>query len=306
MAAWTSRPRRFGKSSSARRCAATTPRTSTSSSSGSPPASRCCRTACARPSSGPSGPRRQAVGGRRHRRDPAAHPRPGPAHRRPGRPGGPGAGGADPRRRRAAGPGRDRRRRGAGPPGPRGRAGRGAGPSWPSSMRPASSSQLDVETLTEWVEEHRVHLSLGPAGRPGPHRGDRAAVPPPVSRGVDQTRPAEPAGRPLRWPRPTWLPAAGAAGGPRTAVVRRRRPGSWAATPRRQGDRDPTGRPARGARRGRPRTSPSCDERSTSPSPSGPANDSAAETPAEDGGEQYYDPEAPDGRRLGGRLRRRL
>jgi cell division initiation protein len=161
--------------------------------------------------------------------------------------------------------------------------------------------QEEVDTLTQWVEEHRAHLSL--SLQEALARVDSAQLlsPPPVSRGVDL-----PAAR----SRPAPSEAEGAAGsgapggpdtgGPATAAWQL---GSDSQPP--EGDPRPSGRSAEGRGEGDPYFA-ELRRAVNQPQPLGPRDDEApSEAPGEDGGEQFYDPDAPDGRRLGGRLRRR-
>jgi cell division initiation protein len=158
--------------------------------------------------------------------------------------------------------------------------------------------QDEVDTLTQWVQEHRAHLSLSLQEALARIEQADLLSPPPASRGVDAPASRSPSSRPSE-PEGPGLPAPAQesdAGGPATAAWQLGSDAQPAEGEARsagaRGDSDPYFAELRRA----------VDQ----PQPLGPRDEESALDPAgEDGGDQYYDPDAADGRRLGGRLRRR-
>jgi cell division septum initiation protein DivIVA len=158
--------------------------------------------------------------------------------------------------------------------------------------------QEQVDSLTQWVDDHRAHLSL--ALQEALARVDSAQLlsPPPVTRGVDP-----PAARSRPAPPPEAEGAASGGpdtGGPATAAWQMgndSQPG--------EADPRPAGRSAEGRGEGDPYFA-ELRRAVNQPQPLGPRDEESGEEPSgEDGGDQYYDPDAPDAGRLGGGLRRR-
>ena len=164
----------------------------------------------------------------------------------------------------------------------------------------ASRQQLQdqVDTLTQWVEEHRAHLSLSLQEALARIEQADLLSPPPATRGADVPASRGPSSRPPESEGPGLpAPSPGSdAGGPATAAWQM---GSDAQPA--EGD----ARPAAARSDGDPYFA-ELRRAVDQPQPLGPRDEeSALEAVGEDGGDQYYDPDAADGRRLGGRLRRR-
>ena len=166
----------------------------------------------------------------------------------------------------------------------------------------ASRQQLqdEVDTLTQWVEEHRAHLSL--ALHEALARVDSAQLlsAPPVTRGVDPPATRSRSAASEAEAGPSGAPGGPDTGGPATAAWQL---GSESQPP--EGDSRPASRPAEGRGENDPYFA-ELRRAVNQPQPLGPRDDEPGpETSGDDGGDQYYDPDAPDARRLGGRLRRR-
>jgi cell division initiation protein len=163
--------------------------------------------------------------------------------------------------------------------------------------------QADVDGLTQWVEEHRAHLSR--SLQEALTRIEQADLlsPPPVSRAVDLPAPRSVPSRPATSSEPEGVapPLPGAdTGGPATAAWQMGAEGQPGAD-----DARPSGRPAEARGDGDPYFA-ELRRAVDQPQPLGPRDEELAHEPSgDDGGDQFYDPDAADSRRLGGRLRRR-
>jgi cell division initiation protein len=158
--------------------------------------------------------------------------------------------------------------------------------------------QEEVDGLTQWVEEDRAHLSL--ALQEALARVDSAQLlsPPPVSRGVEL--PAARSRPPVSDTEGSPGPPGPDTGGPATAAWQLGSESQPA-----EGDPRASGRPTEGRGDDDPYFA-ELRRAVDQPQPLGPRDDEPGQetTSTEDGGDPYYDPEAPDSRRLG-RLRRR-
>ncbi|HEY2301360.1 MAG TPA: DivIVA domain-containing protein [Acidimicrobiales bacterium] len=169
--------------------------------------------------------------------------------------------------------------------------------------------QAEVDMLSQWVAEHRAHLSLSLQEALTHVQQADLLSPPPVSRGVDapagRSGPGRPAPASEAEAAAAAVPQSGVDSGPATAMWQMGGEGAPA-----EGDDRPPGRPAEPRGDGDPYFA-ELRRAVDQPEPLGPRDDEPAASTGEDGAEQFYDPNADpdadtaDSRRLGGRLRRR-